>query len=132
MVQQRPRRKKTINSSSSGVSSDDLSDDYSEEDSSDRPSVTPDPEKTAPTSVVNQTVNDELNRLGKEVSQLTVLKAQLESEMTQSCDKLVSAQGQLREWESKCSLLEERIKSLSEERCELEEQENDSRLQSQR
>ena len=114
----RSRRKKTINSSSSGVSSDDLSDDYSEEDPQE------DKAMTATTT--------ELNRLSKELEDLTVLKAKLETEKTQNCDKLALAHTQLRDWESKCSQFEERIRALTEEKCELEEQENDSRLQSQR
>lgn len=119
----RSRRKKTINSSSSGVSSDDLSDDYSEEDSSTTQEV------SSPDKVIN---TSELSRLNKELQDLTVLKAQLENEKTQNCDKLAAAQSQLRDWESKCSHFEERIRALTEEKCELEEQENDSRLQSQR
>ena len=116
----RSRRKKTINSSSSGVSSDDLSDDYSEEDS------TPQEDKAMSTTTT------ELNRLSKELEDLTVLKAKLETEKTHNCDKLALAHTQLRDWESKCSQFEERIRALTEEKCELEEQENDSRLQSQR
>ena len=81
---------------------------------------------------MSTTTTTELNRLSKELEDLTVLKAKLETEKTHNCDKLALAHTQLRDWESKCSQFEERIRALTEEKCELEEQENDSRLQSQR
>ena len=66
--------------------------------------------------------NEKSNALERENLRQIVRLQEIEREL----------RSQLEEWEKKYSILHEKNRILSEERCELEEAENDSRLQAQR